>query len=224
MLLPCIYAQFLSHLSVHLLSSTLNLGIWATCKHNKSVEISEKLALVCFESFGKVHLSRQWRHCAYCRPCTFCLLCFFMIFPRSILQLYKRNCQLVQLIIEEDDPFHFAVPAPTMTLSSSIPSPIPPFSGSDVTLTCAVELSPAVDVPVTVNTVLNRPEGFMPASIAQPVMGSSTNYTSTFLISSFGRSNSGLYSCRATVRLRSTNAYISSSTASHSVRITTGIR
>ena len=118
-------------------------------------------------------------------------------------------------------PFHSAVPAPTVTLSSSIPNPIPPFSGSDVTLTCAVELSPAVDVPVTVNTVLNRPEGFMPASTAQPVMGSSTNYTSTFLISSFGRSNSGLYTCRATVSLISSSG---SSTATHSVRITTGIR
>ena len=58
-------------------------------------------------------------------------------------------------------PFHFAVPAPTsVMLSSSIPNPIPPF-GSDVTLTCAVELSPAVDVPVTVNTVLTTDEGFM---------------------------------------------------------------
>ena len=76
-------------------------------------------------------------------------------------------------------PFHFAVPAPTsLMLSSSIPSPIPPF-GSNVTLTCAVELSPAVDVPVTVNTALTPPDGFTRTSTAQPVMGSSTNYTST---------------------------------------------
>ena len=110
-----------------------------------------------------------------------------------------------------------------MTLSSSIPNPIPPF-GSDVTLTChaAVELSPAVNVPVTVNAVLNTPDGFMPASIAQPVMGSNTSYASTFLISPFRRSNSGLYTCGATAS-HSTNAYISdSSTASHSVRVTTG--
>jgi hypothetical protein len=106
-------------------------------------------------------------------------------------------------------------------LSSNIPNPIPPF-GSDVTLTCAVELSPAVDVPVTVNTVLTRPDGFMRTSTAQPVMGSTTSYAATFMISSFGRSDSGLYACGAVVSLPS-NAYISdSSTVSHSVRVTTG--
>ena len=109
-------------------------------------------------------------------------------------------------------------------LSSSIANPIPPF-GSDVTLTCTVtvESNTSVDVPVTVNIVWHTPEGFTRASTAQPVMGSSTNYVATYMISSFGRSNSGLYICSATVRLTSTNAYISdSSTVSHTVRVTTG--
>jgi hypothetical protein len=119
--------------------------------------------------------------------------------------------------------FCYAVPAPTsVTLSSNIPNPIPPF-GSDVTLTCAVELSPAVDVPVTVYTALTTNEGFMHASTAQPVMGSITNYATTFMISSFGRSNSGLYACGATVSLTSSSAYVSDSSATtHSVRVTTG--
>ena len=107
-------------------------------------------------------------------------------------------------------------------LSSDIPNPIPPF-GSNFTLTCTVELSPAVDVPVTVNTVLANPAGFMTTSTAQPVMGSSTNYVTTFMISSFRRSDSGLYTCGTTVRLTSTNAYISdSNTVIHSIRVTTG--
>ena len=107
-------------------------------------------------------------------------------------------------------------------LSSSIPNPIPPF-GSDVTLTCAVELNPAVDVPVTVNTVLTNPAGFVNTSTAQPVVGSMTNYATTSMISSFGRSNSGMYACRATISLTSTNEYISNSnTEFHSVRVTTG--
>ena len=118
----------------------------------------------------------------------------------------------------------FAVPAPiSVMLLSSIPNPIPPF-GSDVTLTCAVELSPAVDIPVTINVVLTRPDGFMRASIAQSVMGSSTNYTSTFMISPFGRSDSGIYVCAAAsaVSLPS-NAYISGSSAvTHSLRVTIG--
>ena len=115
-----------------------------------------------------------------------------------------------------------AVPAPTsVTLSSNIPNPIPPF-GSDVTLTCAVELSPAVDVSVTVNTVLTTDEGFMRANTAQPVMGSLINYAATVIISSFRRNDSGLYTCIAIVSLPS-NTYISnSSTAIHSVRVTTG--
>ena len=117
-----------------------------------------------------------------------------------------------------------AVPAPTsVTLSSSIPNPIPPF-GSNVTLTCMVELGPAVDVPVTVNTILTTPDGYMNTSTAQSVVGSTTNYTTTFMISSFGRSNSGLYMCGATAT--STNAYVSdsssTSTVSQPVRVTTG--
>ena len=55
---------------------------------------------------------------------------------------------------------NFAAPAPvSVMLSSDVPNSIPPF-GSSVTLTCAVELSPAVDVPVTVNRVLTTDEGF----------------------------------------------------------------
>ena len=120
--------------------------------------------------------------------------------------------------------YKFAVPAPTsVMLSSSIPNPIPPF-GSDVTLTCAVELSPAVDVPVTVNTALTTPDGFLRTSTAQPVMGSSTNYASEFTIRSFRRSDSGLYVCGATVSLTSSNDYVSDSRApTHSITVTTGI-
>ena len=98
-------------------------------------------------------------------------------------------------------------------LSSSVDNPIPPF-GSSVTLTCAVELSRAVDVPVTVNTALITFEGLITTSTPQPVMGSSTNnYTTTDVISPFRRSDSGLYSCSATVSLTS-NAYVSDSSTS----------
>ena len=117
----------------------------------------------------------------------------------------------------------FTVPAPTsVMLSSSIPNPIPPL-GSSVTLTCAVELSPAVDIPVTVNTVLTTDEGLTDTRTAQPVMGSSTSYAATYVINTFGRSDSGLYICSATVSLTSANANIrDSNTVSHSVRVTTG--
>ena len=107
-------------------------------------------------------------------------------------------------------------------LSSSIDNPIPPF-GSNVTLICAVELmSPAVDVPVTVITALTSSEGLTTTSTAQPVVGSLTSYAATYMISSFRRSDSGVYSCGASVRSTS-NAYVNdSNTVSHSVRLTTG--
>ena len=38
-----------------------DLGIWATRKYNLSVNIVEKLASVCFKSFGKAD-----KHCKYC--------------------------------------------------------------------------------------------------------------------------------------------------------------
>ena len=109
-------------------------------------------------------------------------------------------------------------------ISSNLPNPIPPFGSQDVTLTCAVELSPAVEVPVTVNTVLTDPDGRTTTRTAQPVMGSRTSYVTMFMISSFGRSDSGLYVCSATVSLTSTNAYIrdSNTISPPSIRVTTG--
>ena len=83
--------------------------------------------------------------------------------------------------------------------------------GSTVTLTCTVELSPAVDVPVTVNTVWTGPDGFMTTNTAQPVMGSTTTYTSTAMVSSFGRDQSGDYTCTATVRPNPTSTYLTGS-------------
>ena len=86
-----------------------------------------------------------------------------------------------------------------MTVTNDPVSPIRPV-GSDTTLTCTVELSPTVDVPVTVNTVWTGPNGFMTVNTAQSVMGSTTTYTSTAMVSSFGRGQSGVYICTATVR------------------------
>ena len=73
---------------------------------------------------------------------------------------------------------HFPVPNPMVVVSSDPVSPIWPV-GSDVNLTCTVELSPAVDVPVTVNTVWTGPDGFMTTNTAQPV---TTTYTSICLL------------------------------------------
>ena len=92
------------------------------------------------------------------------------------------------------------MPSPDRVIVTCDPiSPIQPLQYPNITLTCTVELSPAVDVPVTVNTVWTGPDGFMTTNTAQPVMGSTTTYTSTTMVSSFGRDQSGNYTCTANV-------------------------
>ena len=92
---------------------------------------------------------------------------------------------------------NFLVPAPMLTSVTSNPaSPIRPI-GSAVTLICTVVLSPAVDVPVTINIHLNDPVGSPLITTTPSVSGS--NYTSIATVNSFGREDSGLYMCRVSI-------------------------
>ena len=96
------------------------------------------------------------------------------------------------------------VPAPTsVNVTSDQPNPIRPF-GSTVTLTCTVVLAEYVEC-LTVNTEWTGPNGFSQNEMAQR-MGSTTTYTSTAMVSSFGRDQSGDYTCTATVN--STSSFI----------------
>ena len=131
----------------------------------------------------------------------------------------KVNVQ--RTVINIDDAFlHATAPTPNSVRITRFPaSPIRPV-GSDISLSCTVDLDPAVNVPVTVTTVWTGPAGFMTTTTAQPVMGSTTTYTSTAMVSSFGRDQSGVYNCTATVS--STSSFITSSMASASTRVTVG--
>ena len=96
---------------------------------------------------------------------------------------------------------NFTVPAPSsVTVTSDKPNPIRPI-GSNVTLICTVELSPAVDVPITVSTIWTGPNGalFPNDSDSEAVMENHTVYTSTVTFSSFGKEQSGNYTCTASV-------------------------
>ena len=95
----------------------------------------------------------------------------------------------------------FIVPAPssvTVTSDQANPLAVRPVGMATVTLTCTVVLDSSVDVSVAVNTVWTGPDNFNRNIIAQQ-MGSTTTYTSTVMVSSFGRAQSGDYTCRATV-------------------------
>ena len=78
-------------------------------------------------------------------------------------------------------------------------TPNPILSGSSPTLTCAVELSPAVDVPVTVNTEWTGPDGSTLTSGAPPVMRSFTHYTSDLKLNYIESADSGNYNCTVSI-------------------------
>ena len=89
---------------------------------------------------------------------------------------------------------------------------------------CAVELSPMVNIPVTVVTdqEWTGPAAFTTTTTAQPIVRNSMLYASTVTISSFGRNQSGIYTCRATIMSASLNPFISDSVTSLSIRLTVG--
>ena len=92
--------------------------------------------------------------------------------------------------------------------------------GSAVTLTCTVELSSAVDVPVTVSTVWIGPTVITP--VTNSVMESLTRFTSTAMVSSFGREQSGVYTCRASINSMLQAYLVGSSSTTGTARVTVG--
>ena len=68
---------------------------------------------------------------------------------------------------------------------------------ANVTMTCTVELSPAIDVPITVNIHLSDPAGRTLTTTTPAVSGS--NYTAIAMVNSFGRNESGNYTCTADI-------------------------
>ena len=116
------------------------------------------------------------------------------------------------------------VPAPTsVTLTGSNPSPIRP--GSDVRLICSVKLSPLVvesDLSVLlVDAQLSR-DGTPLALTGNPVVAG-TIFTYTMQLDSFGKSDSGNYTCTATVRSNSTYLINSGSLMSGYIEVSTGV-
>ena len=84
-----------------------------------------------------------------------------------------------------------------MRLVSDTPNPI--LSGSSPTLTCTVEFTPAVDVPVSVSTVWTGPDGSTLMSAAPPVMKSLTHYTSDLKLNYVESTDSGNYNCTVSI-------------------------
>ena len=113
------------------------------------------------------------------------------------------------------------VPAPSsVTVTSNQSSPIRPF-GSNVSLTCTVELTSAVDVLVTVNTVWTGPAGVI-LYPTHTVMDRFNIHISTATVGSFTRNDSGNYTCMASAN--STSVFLSESTSkSSTINLTVGM-
>ena len=92
-------------------------------------------------------------------------------------------------------------------------APLGVIAGSSVTLACAVELSPAVDVPVTVYTFWTGPDvRFMPVDTIPAVMVNVTTYVSNVSVCA---AKTGSYICQGNI--------VSGGTTSGSTDITVGM-
>ena len=86
-----------------------------------------------------------------------------------------------------------------------------------------VPSGPEIDIPLNVNFELLRMNPAGSPLTTTPLSVTGSTHITIAMISSFGRSDSGVYTCRAAVSSASTNTFISdSNTESHSTRVTTG--
>ena len=98
-----------------------------------------------------------------------------------------------------------------MTVTSNPPSPI--LDGTDVTVSCVVEMAQGVvdsDLSLLmVDAQLSRDE--TPLTLTGPTV-TGTTFTYTTQLDSFGRNDSGNYTCSATVtRAQSSSTYLTGS-------------
>ena len=103
------------------------------------------------------------------------------------------------------------VPNPSVTITTTPPSPI--LDGTDVTVSCAVKMGQGVvdsDLSLLmVDAQLSR-DG-TPLTLSGPTV-TGTTFTYTTQLDSFGRNDSGNYTCSATVtRVQQTSTYLTGS-------------
>ena len=110
-----------------------------------------------------------------------------------------------------------------LTLTSDPPSPIRPI-GASVSLNCSCDIAQSLPaeyinvLELTVSISLQDPSGRQLATTAPQVSG--TVYSTSAVISSLGRDQSGVYTCTASVRTSS--SFIIGREVSIQKRVTTG--
>ena len=107
---------------------------------------------------------------------------------------------------------HNTVPDPVSVLVESVGTQGKPLflqsSGNvtNVILSCRIQLNPAVNVPVTIETSWTGPDGFTFKDTAMNVF--SVYYTSMVNVSSLNLKKAGVYHCTTTVMPSSENEFI----------------
>ena len=117
---------------------------------------------------------------------------------------------------------HAVLGPSSVIITADKSNPIQP-AGSNVTLTCNVEFSPAdvIDVPVTVTVQMIDPAG-IPLPTVAPVADRLTRYIRVNTIYSFQRHNSGNYTCKATIRTSLHLHVLFNQSNSVTIQVTTG--
>ena len=120
------------------------------------------------------------------------------------------------------------VPTPSsLTLTNSGTSDVV-VVGSDVTLTCTLVLNSAIvatDLPLLmVGIQLSKDGTPLSNRIMSSMRGTTFTYTTQLELNSFGRNNSGKYTCTATVSPQPTSTYLNGTITlpSSNIRVTTG--
>ena len=132
---------------------------------------------------------------------------------------YNSSLMICNIIVNLS---HLVPPPTAVTVTASPNGTI--FTGSPLTLTCSIELSEAVNIAVTVNTVWSGPPGTQfTTTTSDATMMTATTYTSTDTISSVETSDSGEYTCTATVSLTSNSFVLASGGATGSTSVTVGM-
>ena len=121
--------------------------------------------------------------------------------------------------------FLHAVPDPqSVSLSSDPVTPV--ISGRDVTLVCTVRMSQDHIMDSEIFLLMADSQIFQPDGTPLTTMGPSvtgTTFTYTAMVNSFGRSDSGNYTCNATVGAQPSAIYLTGIvTMVVTARITTG--
>ena len=146
----------------------------------------------------------------------------------SILTLWQSKVSSYNILINAQHDSYWllslSVPRPaSVAITSDHANPVRPVRSATVTLTCTMELSPSIDVPVTVSILISGPEGLaLSSTTPRQVAGNSRTYVSTAQVTSFGRDQSGWYVCEAKATKPSSQFLTDSEVVSGRSQVTVG--